>query len=332
MTRKVTFVTSTLPASSPMRKILTHSAMMMFMSCRTKYAARYLHHLVPMNRPRALSLGSAVHAGLEVWFKSHNAQFAVDTAASYADLGPEDSVKAAEMVRMYTEEYEDDDFVVIDVERSFQVPLRHPETKRRSTMWDLAGKVDGLVEKNGKLYILEHKTTTAMTDDYWARVDIDSQIMTYAIALSQELKRPIYGAIYDVLRKPLLKMKQGETDEEFEARKAASKTGRVQRKEAESALDFAARVRANLEPTDFVRKTVVFNGSDLYDHWTRLWELGKDMAAVERGKGCVYQNTSACLGFSTCPYLKLCRCNGDVSKCAEDYETLEPNAELKETP
>ena len=312
-----------------MRKLLTHSAMMMFLSCRQKYVYRQMQNIVPSARSTALVFGTAVHAGLECWFKTHDVTLAVDAAMSYAELDLEDSIKAGELVRRYTEEYADDAFTVLGVEQKFEVPLKHPETKRRSPLWNLAGKADGLVTINDEIFILEHKTTSNINEDYWARVDIDCQIMTYAIALQQQLKKPVAGAIFDVLKKPMIRMKQGETDEEFEQRQRESKTGKVKRKVAETVEEFAERVQNELKPTDFARKTIRFSQSDLYDHWTRLWELSKDMTAVEKQRGCVYRNSSLCLGFNTCPYLKLCRCNGNVDLCKDDYTYLQANSELQ---
>ncbi len=52
-----------------MMNTLTHSMMQCFQDCRQKYQYRYVDEIVPVTSSDALYFGSAVHLGLESWFK-----------------------------------------------------------------------------------------------------------------------------------------------------------------------------------------------------------------------------------------------------------------------
>ena len=69
-------------------RTITHSMAQCFQECRQKWDYRYNRQIVPKKPIRSLDLGSAVHAGLEFWFKFHVAAGALDAALSRgAELG-----------------------------------------------------------------------------------------------------------------------------------------------------------------------------------------------------------------------------------------------------
>lgn len=309
-----------------MREILTHSAISTFLTCPQKYEHKYIRGINPINKATSLTIGIAVHKGLQVWFESGNAEMAFNETWAYG-IEPADQVKAQEMVRAYIDTYHDD-WEVVAVEHAFEQYLRNPDTRRPAPYWMLCGKVDALVRIDGELWIVEHKTTTDMGADYWARTEIDEQIQTYALAIEEEFKEPVYGVVYDVLKKPLVRIKGGETDEEFEARKEASKTGRIKRREAETLEEFRARVAESISSDNFGRKCVLFTREQLQAHASALCAIAKRMAELHKGRSACFRNTGACLGFTSCPYLELCRCNNDLRECSDQYETAEINEEL----
>jgi hypothetical protein len=93
---------------------------------------------------------------------------------------------------------------VLAVEAEFSGPLRNPSTDAASKTWQRAGKLDAVVEVAGRVYVVEHKTTSediAPGADYWARLQIDAQVSNY-IAGARCLGFEPAGVIYDVVRKP----------------------------------------------------------------------------------------------------------------------------------
>lgn len=315
-------------------KILTYSMMNSFLSCRRLFNYRYERNLVPIERSNTLSFGSAIHAGLEFWFKYHVASGAINALENKCEdmnMSEDESAKAAVLLDRYMKHWNDDPFDVEEVEFEFKTPLINPATGRSSKTFMLSGKVDGLVRmNNGELYILEHKTTSAIDNAYIDRIMIDSQISIYANAISYVLNEPVVGAIYDILVKPKTRFKEGESEEAFEARKAEllakSKTGKTtaKRQERESIEDYKARVNADITDENFRREIVHFSDEDLREHLEEVWDIGKALIHPV-----IFRNTGNCSKYGkACPYLPLCREHGCVERCEGLYEEKPPFEEL----
>ncbi len=309
--------------------VVTHSSMHTFMSCRQKYDFRYNKNIVSCEKAPALSFGTAVHAGLEFWFKFGLYGSSVEATTRSGienEIDEADLIKAQELVKAYIKKYQDEDFDVKEIEYTFESPVRNPKTKRISPKAVYSGKIDGLIEKDGELWILEHKTSSNADEDYFLCKDFDDQIALYAIAIEEIVGRPVVGALYDVIIKPRLIMSKGETDEEYAGRVFASKTGKVKRKEAESPEDFRARCAEAITENNFFRKWIRFDPIEMIKKRAAFWSVVKDMRT-----GQIYQNTFQCLGsYSPCEYRHLCHEHGDLSKCADCYETRKPHEELGE--
>lgn len=326
--------------------ILTQSMVSCFQSCRKQFDYRFNKELVPVDEDNtSLIIGSAVHCALEMWFRGGLKQDAVEMARNFPGINVDEQIKAACLVSKYIDKWRfgdeisipsriDKDFIVVDVEHEFKVNLVNPATKRKSRTWTLAGKVDGIVDINGSLYILEHKTTSRIDEAYIKRVSIDRQIMLYARAIEQEYKRPVIGAVYDILKKSGLRMSKGETEEEFQARYAElcakNKSGKstATRKMPETPEEFTARVYNDITDDNFVRHIIKFDYDEMNRHWSELWALSKDIKS-----GIIYRNTSYCNapGRKPCPYLDLCVCGGDLSKCQDKYTNRRAFEELSES-
>ena len=207
----------------------------------------------------------------------------------------------------------------------------NPKTGRISRTFAFRGKTDGVVKKDGKFYILEHKTTSSITDVYIDRIDIDAQIALYGWAL-ERLGTPIDGVIYDIIEKPGIKWKVGETDEEFEARKAAlaakSKTGKssAKKQEPDTYDTFLERCRNEVVSECFRRVTVPLTAERKREAIQNMWATVKDMMGAT-----IYPNTGSCTKYDGCAYLPLCRAHGDLAQCAEEYRHEMAHIELEES-
>lgn len=322
-------------ADSEMRT-LTHSSVECFQECRVKWDYRYNREIITTEPQTALDFGTAIHSGLEFWFRYGIAKGAVKAGVSRgAELGliSEDLCKVQAMIERYTEIYEEEAFEVVEVEKVFKVRLQNPRTLKYSRSFTYQGKIDGLVKMDKGYYILEHKTTASITDKYIDAIDLKAQIALYAMAMESE-GYPIRGAIYDILEKPGIRMATGETEEEFEARKAAllakSKTGKTtaQRKEAETPEAFLARCREKLTADSFRRVIVALDFDRKREALDNLWRTAQDMRNAK-----IYPTTGACVAFGkVCPYLNLCRAKGDIEKCADEYKYKRAHSELDAKP
>ncbi len=314
-------------------RTLTHSATECFQECRVKWDYRYNKEIITTEPQTALDFGTAIHTGLENWFKYGIQKAAVEAGVSRgAELGmsSEDLIKIQVLLEKYTENYTSEEFEVIDVEKLFNVKLQNPRTLRFSKIYRFQGKLDGLVRMDNAYFILEHKTTSSISEKYIDAIDLKAQIALYAAAMEIE-GYPIRGAIYDIIEKPSIRMSQGETEAEFEARKAAliakSKTGttKAQRKEAETPDEFMARCREKVTDKSFKRVIVTLDFERKREAMDNLWRTAKDMLHPE-----IYPTSSACVSFGkVCPYLNLCRAKGDITQCADEYQYRKANCELE---
>lgn len=321
----------------PVRKELTHSGMQCFNDCRMKYHWRYDLGLCPVEKIQAFEFGSAFHKGLEVWFKYGIQDAALNAAQTDAErrgLTLEDQIKLECMLTKYMEIYAHENFTVIEIEMPFRVDLCNPKTGRKSKLFWHSGKIDGLVkDTKGDYFILEHKTVSDINDAFKERILIDSQIGEYVIGIERALGITVAGSIYDVAEKPKIKMKMGETDEEFEARKAdllsKSKTGKTSAKkqEPETADEFRARMMNALSDMNYQRFIVPFTPERKREMKEELWMISQHMRAQM-----VYKNTGMCARMGMkCPFLDLCVANGDLTLCEGKYEQRKVNEELEAT-
>lgn len=301
-------------------KTLSYSRARAFMNCRQRYAWQYIHHIRPKDDAQPLYFGRAIHAALESFYKYRNECAAMD-AIRDCKLGEQDETKAIILFAKYLEHYDADRFDVVDVEKEFTAPIYNPDTNRPSRTWNMTGRVDAVIRLPEGLFIVEHKTASVIDMAYISRVTIDLQIATYAVALSRIYGEPVVGCIYNIIKKPLHQMKKGETEEEFEKRRAEllakSKTGKTsaKKREPETPDEFLRRLAGEIDDSYFVREIVRFDDQALADGQRDIWSVARDIQ-----KGIIYRNTNACAGIGRCPYLELCRNRGDLDACGDLYE------------
>ena len=66
------------------------------------------------------------------------------------------------------------------------------------------GRIDSIVERDGAIWVMDHKTTSMAGPSFWTDFRLSSQMMGYAWAGEQLLSQPIEGIIIDMIagRKP----------------------------------------------------------------------------------------------------------------------------------
>lgn len=156
------------------------SRIKLFKSCRRAYQFRYIEGLVPVEKADALAIGSNYHEKIEELYKT--GQF------DCSDLSKESAMATAYMKYIYPH---------FDVKAS-------EEWIRKE---DFIGRADGIAS-DGRL--VEHKTTSGdIGEEYEYDLQWDEQILMYMWLTGA---REIY---YTVCRKPTIRQKKGESDEDF---------------------------------------------------------------------------------------------------------------------
>jgi len=325
--------------------VSTYSMWSLFRNCRKAVDWRYLQQLVPLQRDRNLHFGSLIHECLQSWHAQRDLPEVLDLIDRRCINRTQDEDQrrdwhlATAMMKGYAARYPAEEFEVIALEKAFEGPIVNPSTGAASRSFKLAGKVDGILRIGGEYFILEHKTASQVDADYLEKLWTDFQITIYAHYIEQTMGVPITGIIYNVLVKAKLQQSKGETEEEFQARRAEllakSKTGKTtaKRKLPESDEEFQQRLAEKYADPEMFHREMLYLSRDRFDILrSELWELTQAFLDARR-RGVFYQNTAFCFNYQRpCPYFALCRSNGNPNVIENFYQRVPPNEELRVLP
>jgi len=329
--------------SAPM--VSTYSMWALFRSCRKAVDWRYIEQLVPMLHDHNLHFGSLIHDCLELWHGERDLAKVLDRIDRLCPNRAQDEdqkrdwLNATAMMRGYAANYPSEDFEIVALEKTFEGPIVNPATGAASRSFVLAGKIDGIVRVGGEYFVLEHKTASQMDADYLEKLWTDFQITLYAHYIEQTLGIPITGILYNVLVKARLQQSKGETEEEYQERRAEllakSKTGKTtaKRKMPETDEEFQQRLAEKYADPLMFHREMLYLSRDRFDILrSELWELTQAFLDARR-RDVFYQNTAFCFNYQRpCAYFALCRSNGNPNVIDNFYQRVAPNEELRMLP
>lgn len=302
-------------------ELMTESRAQTERRCSREGKLRYADGLIPAGRiAEPLRVGTLGHHALEAWWKGSDERIVealgaiVDHASPESD--PFEIVRLEELIRGYDARWSDEVYEVIGVELEFRAPLVNPETGASSRSFIRAGKLDVLVRRDGRTYVMDHKFSgedISAGSTFWKRFRMGGQASGY-IRGSEALQHPADGFIYDVIAKVRLRPYQ---------------VG-AKRKEAETVDEYRERVREDIADNPdkyYQRGEVVRLESEMLEHDRELWALSQTILANRRD-GIAPRNTDACTRYSSvCPYFSICA--GESSADSADFTRLEfPHPEL----
>ena len=331
------------PMTQPL--VSTYSMWSLFRNCRKAVELRYIQQLVPLDRDRNLHFGSIIHECLQAWHHRRDLEEVLTLIDRLCPERSQDETQrrdwhlATAMTKAYARHYASDDFEIVALEKNFAGPIVNPATGAASRSFVLAGKVDGIVRIGGDYFILEHKTAGQLDGDYLEKLWTDFQITIYAHYIEQTMGIPITGILYNVLVKAKLQQGKGETEEEYQARRAEllakSKTGKTtaKRKLPESDEEFQQRLAEKYADPEMFHREMLYLSRDRFDVLrSELWELTQAFLDARR-RGVFYQNTAFCFNYQRpCAYFPLCRSNGNPNVIENFYQRVPPNEELRVVP
>ncbi len=326
------------------RSVLTYSALNTYRNCPRKYKLRYMDHLRPREKADTLAFGSTIHRALELWHgQADNPNRLLKIYdlldAEYVAREADIEVRAAwtqarAMITGYASRYPQEEFTVLELEKEFQGEIRNPATGATSKTFTIAGKVDGIVRIGQELYLLEHKTASAIDGAYLDKLWCDTQIALYTHYL-RELGYPIVGVIYNVLLKTRLKQRQGESEAEYQARKAAlaaknsSGKSTAKRQEPETDAEFMARLADwHAKPEAFHREKIYLTQDRLDMVAEEVWDVTQQYLDARR-RDSYLLNTSFCFNWSRpCEYLPYCQSGFNANVRDNLFDVVAPHEEL----
>jgi len=201
------------------KELLTASRMNKLLACPRAHYLRYEVGLKSTTDSFALRFGSAWHVAMEARWQGADYETALARATeTAAEL---DEVMLATLAGLLAGYYARHAAEIVK-ELHAEDEFRHPIEGSRT--FDSGGKIDGLaVLHDGRLALMEHKTCGAdigPDSDYWLRLRANQQVMQYVLA-ARALGWDVALVLYDVTRKPSIRVKQNETVEQYAARLAA---------------------------------------------------------------------------------------------------------------
>ena len=266
-------------------RILTSSEIRTWLTCQKKWWFRYDQELVPERGQKALSYGKAVHAGLEAHHTGRDVVYAIEAAFDKADRSWTEwdgQYICAETVAL-VEKYAGRDPVLAlghtieSAERQFKVPLRTPSGRRWAAI-EFHGKIDLTTrDAHGNLWIWDHKTSASALRPQW--LPLNDQMGFYYWAASQTGETPV-GIVYDLIRKPSIQPRKGESVDEWGTRLLAD-------------ID----VRPGFY---FQRAEIVKSAKELSSIGADLWDIAHTI-----GTGSIHRNPGACQ-LMGCAYTDIC--------------------------
>lgn len=327
------------------RELLTNSRATSFKRCRRRHWYEYEQRLRPEEESKALRMGSAVHAGLDVIKTGGSNDSALDAVDVFYATIPEaadewtweiERTTVLCLVSGWAWRWGDRGGLdVIASESKFQMPLRNPATGAATPNFDLAGKQDGIVRLDSRKAVLEHKTCSEDIDEssgYWQRLQMDCQISLYVHA-ARESGQDVSGVLYDVIRKPTIRPEGVPiTDDDGvkivldqAGQRVRTKDGKKWRETGSTAdgwvlqsrkqtpAEWGEKLTADIAARPdyyYARREIARLDSEIEEAMEELWDVQKTLAEAKlRGRWYRTVSRDTC---PYCPFFGICSSKTDV--------------------
>lgn len=328
-------------------QLLTHSRQDTWKTCRRKHYYAYDLGMRPIHDARALRMGSAFDDGVSTLGRGESTDAACEAVNShYAKIpdhfDPFDWLMEREtilrLVCAYAWRWSTSGIVNVGTQTAFQIPLVNPATGAATPIFDLAGKIDGIVRlEDGRLAVKETKTCSediSPHSEYWRRLRMDHQISLY-IHAARQMGYTVDTVLYDVVRKPSiaptdvpeldsagLKIVVDEHGERVRNVKggtwrqtADKEKGYVVKSRLMTTQEWGDKLTADIVERPefyFARMEIPRLDQDIADYQSEIWEIQLSIRDAQRtGRHYRTVNRNTC---PYCPYFDLCSTNAKVSK------------------
>ncbi len=289
----------------PFKHGVTQGVLATFMRCREE-VKNHLLGLTQIRTSSALQFGSITHRVLELTYGKHKTPPTAEQVFKildkvYDEFMQEDgkrlSVEGIEnintnlaLLRAVLPHYfvfHKDDFKTgkwEELEQKFCVPSPVKNI-------NLVGRIDGVRKQKKELWLFESKTKSRIEEESLTdSLSFDFQTSLYQYAVRHKYGLQPSGVLYNVLRRPGQRLKQGET-----------------------LVSYAQRVAEEVKkdpPHYFMRYEIQIPKSEFSRFETELKSIVEEFVKWWQGDLAHYRNTSSCLQkFGPCRFLPLCANN-----------------------
>lgn len=272
-------------------KTLSHSRLVLVRNCLRQYQHSYIQLRSVRSVAPALAFGKLWDRALEAWHYGTDPLDRATRAAAILAAHPSGVQRetAIAMLCGYSTMWGESHVETVATQLEFTVPILHPVTGEQHPEYQFTGVMDGVVRVGGRTLVLESKTTSEDIHPgapYWQRVTtLDPQVSMYLLGASQA-GYAVDGVLYDVARKPALRLGKTETPEAYGERVA---------------LDIQARPEHY-----FQRQEIVRLESESRAYQQDLWDYACILSEAERLQRWP-RNPDRCRQFGrACDYLPVC--------------------------
>lgn len=266
LTTKEKAVKGPKPLAKPLwdlyRDGLTQGAIEVFLTCREQFRLKYEQGWTSKEGSSELEFGSAFHHVLAL---AHSQKVApkyavgdyIKTQKKGANLTSKEresldlilaqvQVVAESYLKFWGKEDQGKKWVAREEVFKYLHPALH-DTGKRDDLIRLRGRWDGLYSDKSKHLRLHETKTKGNIDQDGIRLTlpIDLQTMLYGFTAERHFQQRIYGTTYDVVRRPQLRNKEGESLKDF--------VGRIQKDIAERPRWYFMRWEVDLKASDLER-------------------------------------------------------------------------------
>ena len=289
---------------------LTQSLITAYMNCRKRFLLK-LNRYTSASKNKTTLFGNIVHRVLELMYEatqehtklnwSRFIEIAISTHEqheqdNYIGVTPEDiqfaqvvaNVMLLAYVNYYTEDFTDKRFT--DTEEEISVLFLKPFRTR------LLMKLDGCYNTKGKapkVWLMEHKTRSRISEEtLMKRLSYDFQNLTYVTIVEEAREINIDGVLYNIIRKPQIRQRKGET-----------------------AHEFATRLKEDIEKRPefyFMRYEIPYTKADKKSFRAELFEtilsIRESLTKCKqtRDNSVFYKNPTACEANFPCEFIDAC--------------------------
>ena len=180
--------------SQTRRSDFDNTMMNTYCTCPRKYDFRHNRGLVSHRESNAPQFGKAIHSALDLLYKDWDADKAIEVFRAEYQEDPEDDKRTYAVgewiLRNYAEKYKDQPWKILATKRACCIPLPNGN--------NFIGRIDKIIDWNGVLWVVDHKTTSMLGPQYTKMAEPNAQFTGYTWA-ARQLGYKVSGLILDAI-------------------------------------------------------------------------------------------------------------------------------------
>lgn len=281
---------------------VTNSSISLFKRCRYQWYLEYVLDLVPIVTPPYFDDGDIFHCSAELFYqgskhmsimayidKRYNElikNVTFKTNKNIEDIEMRKTIMQGMMTGYYKLRKKDRQrWKVIYCEKEFEIPC----VDMNGDPFLYRGKRDMKMQdqEDGLFWVVEHKTAGQITTKYVRRLPMDTQVLTYLWAdkMVEPKEQQAAGCLYNVIKKPGIRLRQKETNMEFLKRLTTEYK------------DLKKYYHREKIPHKKVRLTKFYK---------EMQRIVPEMKATAEQMSLAHKNERACDDYGGCSYYEIC--------------------------